>query len=112
MFSSLIFKTIKIEMYRIIILPAVLYGCDTWSLILREENRLTVWMLYTPYITFIIRSLIGAIFREGRNPLGYLSNSVTSCVRSGALNGGSMKTGNYKLSVFGNRPLRKIFRRK
>jgi len=29
-------------MYRIIILLFVLYGCDTWSLILREERRLRV----------------------------------------------------------------------
>jgi hypothetical protein len=26
--------------YRTIILPAVLYGCETWSLTLREEHRL------------------------------------------------------------------------
>jgi hypothetical protein len=26
--------------YRTIILPVVLYGCETWSLILREEHRL------------------------------------------------------------------------
>ena len=36
--SSLLFKTIKIKIYRIIILP-VLYGCETWSLTLREERR-------------------------------------------------------------------------
>ena len=29
-------KNMKIEIYRTIILPAVLYGCQTWSLILRE----------------------------------------------------------------------------
>jgi hypothetical protein len=30
-------------MYKTIILPAVLYGCKTWSLTLREEYRLTVF---------------------------------------------------------------------
>ena len=30
-------------MYRTIILPVVLYGCETWSLILREERRLRVF---------------------------------------------------------------------
>ena len=30
------------DIYRIIILPAVLYGCETWSLTLREEYRLRV----------------------------------------------------------------------
>ena len=29
-------------MYRTIILPVVLYGCETWSLALREERRLRV----------------------------------------------------------------------
>ena len=29
--------------YRTIILPVVLYGCETWSLILREEHRLRVF---------------------------------------------------------------------
>jgi len=36
-------KNSKIKIYRIIILPAVLYGCETWSLTLREEPRLTVF---------------------------------------------------------------------
>ena len=30
------------DIYRIIILPIVLYGCETWSLTLREERRLRV----------------------------------------------------------------------
>jgi len=34
----LLSKSIKIKIYRIIILP-VLYGCETWSLTLREECR-------------------------------------------------------------------------
>jgi hypothetical protein len=29
--------------YRIIILPVVLYGCETWSLTAREERRLRVF---------------------------------------------------------------------
>ena len=29
--------------YRTIILPVVLYGCETWSLIFREERKLTVF---------------------------------------------------------------------
>jgi hypothetical protein len=31
---------LKIKIYKIIILPVVLYGCETWSLTLREEHRL------------------------------------------------------------------------
>jgi hypothetical protein len=30
-------------MYRTLILPVVLYGCETWSLTLREEHRLRVF---------------------------------------------------------------------
>jgi len=30
-------------MYRTIILPVVLYGCETWSLTLREERKLRVF---------------------------------------------------------------------
>jgi hypothetical protein len=33
----------KIRVYRTIILPVVLYGCETWSLTLREEQRLRVF---------------------------------------------------------------------
>ena len=33
-------KNIKIKTYRTVILPVVLYGCETWSLTLREESRL------------------------------------------------------------------------
>jgi len=34
---------IKIYIYRTIILPVVLYECETWSLILREERNLRVF---------------------------------------------------------------------
>ena len=38
--SRLLSKNLKIKIYKTIILPVVLYGCETWSLILREEFRL------------------------------------------------------------------------
>jgi hypothetical protein len=41
--SSLLFKNVKIKIYRTIILPVVLYGCKTWSFILRKECRLRVF---------------------------------------------------------------------
>jgi hypothetical protein len=40
--SSLISKKLKIKVYKIVILPVLLYGCETWSLTLREEHRLKV----------------------------------------------------------------------
>ena len=41
--SSLLSKNLKIKIYRTIILPVVLYWCETWSLTLREERRLRVF---------------------------------------------------------------------
>jgi len=40
--SRLLSKNVKIKIYRTIILP-VLYGCETWSLTLREERKLRVF---------------------------------------------------------------------
>ena len=36
-------KNLKIKIYRAIILRFVLYGCETWSLTLREEHKLRVF---------------------------------------------------------------------
>jgi hypothetical protein len=36
--SRLISKNLKIKIYKTVILPVVLYGCETWSLTLREEH--------------------------------------------------------------------------
>ena len=33
-------RNLKIKVYRTIILPVIFYGCETWSLTLREEHRL------------------------------------------------------------------------
>ena len=41
--SSLLSKTLKIKIYKTMILPVVLYGRETWSLTLREERRLRVF---------------------------------------------------------------------
>jgi hypothetical protein len=40
--STLLSKNLKIKIHRTIILPVVLYGCETWSLKLRKERRLRV----------------------------------------------------------------------
>ena len=40
---SMISKNLKIKIYRTIILRVILYGCETWSLTLREERRLRVF---------------------------------------------------------------------
>ena len=36
-------ENVKNKIYRSIILPVVLYGCESWSLTLREEDRLRVF---------------------------------------------------------------------
>ena len=41
--SSLLSKKLETKIHRTIILPAVLYGCETWSLTLMEECRLRVF---------------------------------------------------------------------
>jgi len=41
--SRLLSKNLKIKIYITIILPVVLYGCETWTLTLREERKLRVF---------------------------------------------------------------------
>ena len=41
--SRLLSKNFKIKMYKTIILPIFLYGCETWSLTLREERKLMLF---------------------------------------------------------------------
>ena len=41
--SSLLSKNVKIQIYKTIIFLVVLYGCETWSLTLREERRLRMF---------------------------------------------------------------------
>jgi hypothetical protein len=36
----LLSKNLKIRIYNTIILPVVVYGCETWYLTLREDHRL------------------------------------------------------------------------
>ena len=41
--SSVLSRNSKINIYRTIILPVVFYGCETWSLTVREEHRLRLF---------------------------------------------------------------------
>jgi hypothetical protein len=41
--SCLLSRNVKVKIYKTIILPVVLYGCETWSVALREEHRLRVF---------------------------------------------------------------------
>jgi hypothetical protein len=50
--SHLLSKNLKIRIYKTIILSVVLYGCQTWSLTLRVEHRLSVSSLQPPHFEF------------------------------------------------------------
>jgi hypothetical protein len=52
--SHLLSKCIKIKIYKTVILFVVLYGCETWSLTLREEHRLRV------FENRVLRGIFGA----------------------------------------------------
>jgi hypothetical protein len=41
--SSLLSKNVEIKIHRTIILPVILYGCETWSLTLKDKRRLRVF---------------------------------------------------------------------
>jgi hypothetical protein len=41
------------DIYRTLILPVVLYGCETWSLTLREERKLRV------FENMVLRRILG-----------------------------------------------------
>ena len=41
--SRLLSKNLKIKLFRNIIMPVFLYGCETWSLSLRNGSRLSVF---------------------------------------------------------------------
>jgi hypothetical protein len=43
MSSHVLSKNLKIKIYKTIILPVVVYGCETWSRTLRDEHRLRVF---------------------------------------------------------------------
>ena len=51
--SRLLSRKLKIKIYRIIILPVVLYGCEAWSLKLREERKLRL------FENMVLRTIFG-----------------------------------------------------
>jgi len=76
----------NIKKYRIIILSVVLYGCETWSLTLREERRLRV------FENRVLRGIFGVkrdevtgewrkIYNEELNDL-YCSPNIVQVIKS------------------------------
>jgi len=66
--SRLLSKNLKIKIYRTIILPVVLYGCETWSLTLREERKLRV------FENMVLRRICGPMRDEVRGEWRRLHN--------------------------------------
>jgi hypothetical protein len=54
----LLSRNVKVKIYKTIILPVVLYGCETWSLVLREEHRLRV------FENRVLRRIFGPMWEE------------------------------------------------
>jgi hypothetical protein len=55
--SRLLSRNVKVKIYETTILPFILYGCETWSLTLREEHRLRV----------VENRVLRRIFRPNKN---------------------------------------------
>ena len=84
--SRLLSKNLKIKIYRTIILPVVLYGCETGLLTLREERKLRV------FENIVLRSIFGPrrdkvmgewrrLHNKGLNDL-YSSPSIVRVIKS------------------------------
>ena len=87
--SRLLSKNLKIKIYKIIILPVVLYGCETWSLTLREERKLRV------FENVVLRRIFGSrrdevtgewrrLHNEELNDL-YPSPNIVRVIKSGKM---------------------------
>ena len=122
--SRLLCKNLKIKIYRIIILPVVLYGCETWSLTLREERKLRV------FENKVLRRIPGPwrddvtgewkrLHNEELNDL-YLSPNIVRLIKSRRMRRAGHvacmgeKMGVYRILVGkpeGKRPLGRLWRR-
>ncbi|KAJ4448531.1 hypothetical protein ANN_10549 [Periplaneta americana] len=67
--SSLLSKNLKVRIYKTVILSVVLYGCETWTLTLREVQRLRV------FENKVLRKISGAKRDEVRGEWRKLHNT-------------------------------------
>jgi hypothetical protein len=74
--SRLLSKNTKIRVYRNIILPVLLYGCETWSLTLREEQRRRV------FENRVLRRMFGPKREEATQEWGRLHNEELNDLNS------------------------------
>jgi hypothetical protein len=71
--SRLLSKSITIRIYKTIILPVFLYGCETWSLMLKEEHRMRVSE------NMVLRRIFG-LKRDYKNSEGIQGLHMCVCV--------------------------------
>jgi hypothetical protein len=69
--SRLITKNLKIKIYKTVIFPVVLYGCETWSLTLRKEHRLRF------FENTVLRRIFGRKRYHGEN---CIMMNFTACI--------------------------------
>jgi len=72
----LLSKNLKIKIYRIIILPVVLYGFKTWSLTLREERKLRVFQ------NMVLRRIFG-LRTDPEKPCPFATSSTVNSAWTG-----------------------------
>jgi hypothetical protein len=70
----LISKNLKIKIYKTVILPVVLYGCETWSLTLGEEQRLRV------FENTVLRKIFGPKREEDDHGENCIMMSFMTCI--------------------------------
>jgi hypothetical protein len=68
----LLFKDLNIRIYRTKILPVVFYGCETWSLTLREERR--KWVFENRVLRRIFVAKRDKATGRGENCIGLISS--------------------------------------
>jgi hypothetical protein len=75
-------KEVNIRMYRTMILPVILHGCETWSLILKEEQRLMMLVNRVLRRTFALkRDKVTGGLRNLRNEELHNLYSSSSVIR-------------------------------
>ena len=88
-YRNVLFLNVILKIYRTIILPVVLYGCETWSLTLREEWKLRV------FENMVLRRIFGPrrnevtgesriLHNEALNDL-YSSPNIVRVIKSGRM---------------------------
>ncbi len=69
--SKLLSKNVKVRVYKTIIMPVLLYGCETWALTKAHENRFRV------FENKVLRKIFGQ--KETKRPGNGGSCTMTSC---------------------------------